>query len=841
MRHSYRHFRPNLERLEDRIAPADATYTLVNSWNSGQQAEIAITNPTGPSVNGWRIGFDYAGEISQAWNARLVSHVGNHYEFADVGWNASIPVGGKAAFGFISNLSTAADHFTLNGQPLGGGSPPPAVTVSVTGGASVEGDPSAPASGAGFLRTSGNQIVDQNGNPVKLSGVNWFGMENNTYAPHGLWTRGYKDMMDQMKQLGFNLIRLPFASQTLEAGSMANGIDFSLNPDLQGLNGQQVMDKIIAYAGQIGLRVMLDHHRSSAGAGADSGLWYEGAYTDARFVSDWQALAARYANNPTVIGADLHNEPHGAATWGSGNVATDWRLAAERAGNAILSVNPNWLIVVEGVESGPSGNYWWGGNLSAAGANPVRLNVPGRLVYSPHDYPASVFNQPWFSDSNYPNNLAAVWDRNWGYLFRTGTAPLLLGEFGSKLETASDRAWFAKITQYLGGDLDTNGTNDLAAGQQGISWTFWSWNPNSGDTGGILNDDWRTVRQDKVDALRPIQGVILGGGGAAAVNTITFTVQLSAASTSQVQVAYRTQDGSALAGSDYTAASGTLVFAPGETSKTIKVSLVPDKVAEPTETFSLLLSNPVGATVATGAATGTITDDDSAPPPPPPPTPSLSVADVRQNEGNAANTFTFTIRLSAASATAVTVRYRTEDVTATAGSDYTGASGTVTFAPGETVKTVAIAIAGDTTVEMDEVFRLLLSEPSGATVATGTATATLTNDDTAPPPPPSSGKYQVTPTVRSNWGTGIVTDVLVKNTGSQSWTGWTLTFDADFEITNIWGAQIVSHVGTRYVLRAADYTRSVGANGGSVQFGFQASVPPGASTALRNVSLTPTF
>nr|WP_245864228.1 cellulase family glycosylhydrolase [Paenibacillus donghaensis] len=72
-------------------------------------------------------------------------------------------------------------------------------------------------------------------------------------------------------------------------------------------------------------------------------------------------LAQRYADNPTVIGADLHNEPHGTASWGTGNLATDWRLASERAGNAILAVNPNWLILVEGIETNVQGNsssYW---------------------------------------------------------------------------------------------------------------------------------------------------------------------------------------------------------------------------------------------------------------------------------------------------------------------------------------------------------------------------------------------------------------------------------------------------------------------------------------------------
>src|SRR4029453_14366913 len=217
-------------------------------------------------------------------------------------------------------------------------------------------------------------------------------------------------------------VPVAYSNQLFDAGSTPNGIDFAQSPDLAGLTGVQIMDKIIAYAGEIGLRILLDRHRPDASG--QSELWYTASYDEARWIHDWTMLAARYAGNTTVIGADLHNEPHGAACWGCGDLANDWRLAAERAGNAILAVNPNWLIVVEGIENASSGNYWWGGNLSNAGASPVRLNQAGRLVYLPHDYPSSLYQQEWFSDPNYPNNLPAVWDQNWGYLFRQGIAPV---------------------------------------------------------------------------------------------------------------------------------------------------------------------------------------------------------------------------------------------------------------------------------------------------------------------------------------------------------------------------------------------------------------------------------
>src|SRR5207253_2483078 len=150
-------------------------------------------------------------------------------------------------------------------------------------------------------------------------------------------------------------------------------------------------------------------------------------YTDAAWISDWVLLAKRYAGNATVIGADLHDEPHGSATWGDGNRATDWRLAAQRGGNAILAVNPQWLIFVEGVQQYNLEWAGWGENLRGAAAHPVVLNVSHRLVYSAHDYPASNYPQSWFSDPHYPSNLPAVWDHFWGYLYRQDIAPVYLG------------------------------------------------------------------------------------------------------------------------------------------------------------------------------------------------------------------------------------------------------------------------------------------------------------------------------------------------------------------------------------------------------------------------------
>ena len=204
--------------------------------------------------------------------------------------------------------------------------------------------------------------------------------------------------------------------------------------------------------------------------------------------------------------------------------------------------------------------------------------------------------------------------------------------------------------------------------------------------------------------------------------TAEFVVRLSAASGAAVTVAYETLDGTAVAGVDYTSTSGTLRFAAGETRTTLAVPTLEDATAEETEGFTVQLSEPSGAMVADGTATGTITDDDDPP--------GLSIDDalaVREGE-----TAEFVVRLSAASGAAVTVAYETLDGTAVAGVDYTSTSGTLRFAAGETRTTLAVPTLEDATAEETEGFTVQLSEPSGAMVADGTATGTITDDDDPP-------------------------------------------------------------------------------------------------------------
>ena len=206
-----------------------------------------------------------------------------------------------------------------------------------------------------------------------------------------------------------------------------------------------------------------------------------------------------------------------------------------------------------------------------------------------------------------------------------------------------------------------------------------------------------------------------------------FEVTLSASSSETVRVAYATMGGTAAEGSDYTRSSGTLTFAAGTTARTVTVRTTDDTEQESPEGFTVVLSGPENATVQTGTGTGTITDNDGAPPPPPLPTVSIGHATVE--EGEKAE---FEVRLSEASQQAVTVTYTTMDGTAEAGTDYTAASGTLTFAAGSTEETIEVQTTEDDLKESDEGFTVELSGPSGAVLGDGTGVGTIADDEAAP-------------------------------------------------------------------------------------------------------------
>lgn len=372
--------------------------------------------------------------------------------------------------------------------------PTPTITVTPTATptptASLSPTPAKPSTvpvAEGEYHVAGGKIY-QGEQVLAINGVNWFGFETANNVPHGLWSRNYKEMIKQMKDSGFNAVRIPFCPKTVANGPVS-GIDYSQNPDLEGLNSLEIMDKIVAELEEQEMYFVFDHHRPDCNAISE--LPTTSNYSEADWIADLTALAKRYRDKKYFLGMDLKNEPHGAATWGTGD-ATDWKLAAEKAGKAVLAANPDVLILVEGIQNNPlcSDNsiaHWWGGNLEPQACYPLDL-PQDKLVLSPHVYGPDVFPQEYFNAPDFPDNLPAIWEKHFGFL--AGDYALIVGEWGGKYGAGDPRdvAWQNALVKYLA--------------KKKIHSFYWSWNPNSGDTGGILNDDWTTVRNDKLKMLQ---------------------------------------------------------------------------------------------------------------------------------------------------------------------------------------------------------------------------------------------------------------------------------------------------------------------------------------------------
>ncbi len=245
---------------------------------------------------------------------------------------------------------------------------------------------------------------------------------------------------------------------------------------------------------------------------------------------------------------------------------------------------------------------------------------------------------------------------------------------------------------------------------------------------------------------------------AEATGTATVTATLSAAAASATTVNLATSGTATGSGTDYNLSSSSITIAAGQTTGTATVTAVQDTLDETDETIVLDISSVSGGDGATESGsqqvTVTITDDDAEP--------TLSIADVSLTEGNSGSSaMTFTVSLSTASSKAITVAYATADNTATAGSDYTAVSGTLTFNPGETSKTFNVNIAGDSSPESDETFTVTLSSPTNASLADSTASGTILNDESVNQAPVNTQAPLLS-------GTATVGNALSANTGS--WT-----------------------------------------------------------------------
>ena len=373
-----------------------------------------------------------------------------------------------------------------------------------------------------WLHVSGNQIVDAAGNPVWLTGANWFGFNASERVFHGLWSGNITQITRSMADRGINLVRVPISTQLLlewknDQAAVPN-VNTYANPELLGMDSLEIFEFWLDLCEQFGIKVLLDVHSAEAdNSGHIHPVWYKGSITPEMFYQGWEWAATRWKNNDTMVAFDIKNEPHGKpgetparAKWDSSTDVDNWKNAAETAAKRILAINPEVLVLVEGNEIYPregetwnspntdpdlSPNYyynWWGGNLRGVKDHPINLGAnQDQLVYSPHDYGPLVYNQPWFDKPFDKTTLTDdVWRPNWFYIHENKIAPLLIGEWGGRLgQDARQDKWMTAL-------------RDLIV-ENKLHQTFWVLNPNSGDTGGLLLDDWKTWDEQKYALLKP--------------------------------------------------------------------------------------------------------------------------------------------------------------------------------------------------------------------------------------------------------------------------------------------------------------------------------------------------
>jgi endoglucanase len=355
------------------------------------------------------------------------------------------------------------------------------------------------------LSANGRYIVDAHGRRVRLAGVNWYGAHEDDGVAPGLDRADRHTLARRIAMHGFNSVRLPFSLWMTEQAAPVPDEYLAANPDLSGATPMQVYDACVEALTGAGLIVIPNCHTLDPGwccaDDDEQGLWFNDRWPARRFFAAWQQLAARYRSNPLVAGMDIMNEPRRSRVgrriltpaWGSGRT-TDLAAMYTMAGNLIHEVSPDVLIICEG----PG----YAADLAGVARHPVRLERPGKVVYSLHDY-------SWFHPREQPR--AAYLEqmhRAGGYLLSERIAPLWIGEFGIGTGSLAgfSGVWWNNFEAWLTeNDVDwcwwaLNGTQPRGTvpvvGRHRSRW-------GDGEGFGLLAPDWRGVANPQVlDILR---------------------------------------------------------------------------------------------------------------------------------------------------------------------------------------------------------------------------------------------------------------------------------------------------------------------------------------------------
>lgn len=508
------------------LADASATVESTNPWGDGGQIVLNLSGCSGygeievvvefsgtvSSASGW--GFD-SYTISGSQVTAVVSAAGSNAWAFD--GNVGIQVTGSditsATLVSVTGSGTASTATAPSqtnggdeGQPSQGGTPVDYSSIEF-----VQGDD--------WLTTDGNRIVDQNGTEVWLTGCNWFGYNTGSNIFDGVWSCNMREALESIADHGFNLLRIPMSAELLLQWSNGEypeaNYNHAYNSELESMNSLEIFDYALTICAANGIKVMIDIHSLPTDAmGHNLPLWYTDTMTVDDFYAALDWLSARYANNDTIIAYDLKNEPHGKpsepdhAIWNDSEDANNWRYVAQTAGNIILDNNPHALIMIEGIEIYPidpsannftstnSEDYyfsWWGGNLRGVADYPIDFGSPERnaqIVYSPHDYGPAVYEQPWFEGGfTYESLYEDYWHEAWLYIDEEEIAPLLIGEWGGFM-SGDNLTWMTYMRQLIA--------------EYRLNHTFWCFNANSGDTGGLVLDDFVTWDEDKYEFVREV-------------------------------------------------------------------------------------------------------------------------------------------------------------------------------------------------------------------------------------------------------------------------------------------------------------------------------------------------
>jgi len=509
-------------------AVISAELTPGNSWpESGKtvvQYSCIVSNTGNAPCSAWTLTVDVPKDavIIGSWNG-VYSLDNGKLIIKNESYNGEIPAGGSIEIGFqlkgaenlkkakgtgtTSTLPASTNNPNNTNNPITPGTPPPEYKPS-----NIKGK-----QGDDWLFVKGNKIVDKDGKEVWLTGINWFGYNTGTNTFDGLWACNLESSLQGIADHGFNLLRVPMSAELVK--NWQNGVypkanyNNADNAVLNSMNSLEIFEYVLEICQSVGIKVMIDIHSAKTDSmGHMYAVWYNGDVSVNDYYGALEWLAARYKDNDTIIAYDLKNEPHGKpdenprAIWNGSADADNWKYAAETAALKILAKNPNVLIMVEGIEIYPkdikSNNFtsknsadydynWWGGNLRGVKDYPVNLGkYQNKLVYSPHDYGPAVYQQPWFTAGyGYDSLMKDCWRDNWFYIYENNTAPLLIGEWGGFM-TEPNLTWMTHLRTLIK--------------TYKLHHTFWCFNSNSGDTGGLVKDDFKTWDTEKYNFLKEV-------------------------------------------------------------------------------------------------------------------------------------------------------------------------------------------------------------------------------------------------------------------------------------------------------------------------------------------------